>query len=91
METRSKDNEGKVREKCSIKWRTVDCPWCGTRLRLWWPSKGHKMKAFLCRFCRTVFWMDRFGAIQGELGVVTKEQQNRHLAYGDGLEAVRLG
>lgn len=71
-----------------IKWRTVHCPFCEAELRLWWASKGHVVKTFLCRYCRRLFHMDRFGIVQsdlyeiipsdyGSLGVVReKEEEN---------------
>lgn len=69
----SSGNEGKKKGKCGLKWRTVNCPGCGEKLRLWWVARSRRAKQFLCRDCRTLFWMDRGGNIQGDMYAVSEE------------------
>ncbi len=67
MRKSRRNNEGISKGYPRIKWRTVHCPFCEEELRLWWASTGHKVKTFLCRYCRRVFHMDRFGIVQSDL------------------------
>lgn len=67
MRKSSGNKEGIPKGYPHIIWKTRSCPFCDKELRLWWSSRGHVVKTFLCRYCRRLFHMDRFGIVQGDL------------------------
>lgn len=67
MRKSKKNNAGVSKGYPRIKWRTAHCPLCEEELRLWWPASGHLVKTFMCRYCRRLFHMDRFGIVQSDL------------------------
>lgn len=82
MKVISSGNEGKTKGESNIKWRTVNCPGCDEQLRLWWGARSRKVKQFVCRYCRTLFWMDRGGIMQGDMWVLSKAELGRLRSYG---------